>query len=48
MIAKNRIFKFFDMLKIAKYIIQNNSYRIGRQVDRYPYDFQSIIQKNKD
>lgn len=39
MTNKNQIFKFFDMLKIEYYIIQEFLYLSGKQTDKYQYVF---------
>ncbi len=48
MITKIQIFQFFDILKIGKYIAQNNLYSSEKQSDNKQYDFQNNIQQNKD
>jgi len=39
MTNKNQIFKFFDILKIEYYIIQEYLYRSEKQSDKYQYHF---------
>lgn len=44
MTNKNQIFKFFDILKMGYYIIQEYLYLSGKQTDKYQYDFLFTVQ----